>query len=271
MSFLDMLKEYFQWTENRSPEGFLSWQHLLYATLMVALTVFLAVWLGKKFRHRNEPDKDRVMKIAAITILACELTKIVLISWRAGDPLKIRGMLPLFLCSINLFTIPLAAFAKGKLREFAQDAVFLYGMLCCLTGAYLAANYFNGSPVLSFDPMMSVTTHCIAGFVALYLPISGLLKVNIKKMFGALLLIFGVEVLAFLANCWNAGTDGRYESNYMFLSNSAGTPFEIVNTLVGGHQVLYTIAVAALYLLYGLAFIGVLALIRKIKASKKQG
>ena len=269
MSFSDIVKEYFQWTENRSPEGFLSWQHLLYVTLMVLLTVFLAVFFGKRNRGKTEKEKDHVMKITAITIVACELTKIVLISWRSGDPWKIRGMLPLFLCSINLFTIPLAAFAKGKLREFAQDAVFLYGGLCCLAGTYLAANYFDGSPVLSFDPMMSVTTHCIAGFVSLYLPISGLLKVDIKKMFGALILIFGVEVLAFLANCWNAGTDGRYESNYMFLSNSAGTPFEIVNTLVGGHQELYTIAVAALYLLYGLAFIGVLMLIKKIKNKKK--
>ena len=265
MTFTDILKEYFRWTENREPEGFLSWQHLTYATFMVALTVFLAVFLGRKFRNCTPEEKDRVVKVAAVVIVCCELFKIVLISIRAHDPWKFRSMLPLFLCSINLFTIPIAAFCRGKFKEYAQDSVFMYGCLCMLAGSYLAANYFDGSPVLSFDPMMSVTTHCIAGFCSLYLGIAGCIRARLRCFLQSLLLIVGIEGIALLANLWNRGSDGEYESNYMFLSNSAGTPFEIFNTIAGGNQILYTLQVAASYLVYALLFIGVYALILRAK------
>ena len=271
MTFPDMLKEYFRWTTNRPAEGFLSWQHLLYATLMVGLTVALALFLGRKYRDCSEKERDRVMKIAAIVMVSCELFKIVLISVRNRDPFSIRSMLPLFLCSINLFTIPFAAFGKGRWKELGRSAVAMYGMLCCLSGAYLAGNYFSSSPVLSFDPMMSVTTHCIAGFAGLYLFVSHLVRIEWKKGVQSLSLIFGVEVLAFLANLWNRDSDGQYESNYMFLDNPAGTPFDIIEDLVGGIPVLYTLAVGASYLLYGVLFILVALGLRKLRARMRQG
>ena len=59
-----------------------------------------------------------------------------------------------------------------------------------------------------------------------------------------------------------------YESNYMFLSNSAGTPFEICNTIVGGNRILYGLFVAFLYMAWGLAFIGVCRVCRKKRTAK---
>ena len=247
----------------RQAEGFLSWQHLLYVTLMIALAVFLAVFFGKRNRNRDEKSKLKVLKVAAIMMVGFEIFKIVLISIRNSDPWNIRGMLPLFLCSIHLITMPLAAFTRGKLQKLSQVFLFIYGGICCIGGTYLAANYFGNSPVLSFDPMVSVTTHCISGFASVYVAVSGLVKWNTKRALLSISLLVGFILLALAANKWNEPTG--YESNYMFLSNSAGTPFEICNTIVGGNQVLYSLFVAFLYIAWGLMFIAVCTLLNRRK------
>lgn len=249
--------------DTREPEGFLSWQHLLYVTLMVILAVFLAVFLGRKNRNRDDGHKLRVLKVAAVMMVGFELFKIILISVRNHDIWNIRGMLPLFLCSIHLITLPLAAFTKGRLQRLSQLFLFIYGGICCIGGTYLAANYFSDAPVLRFDSMVSVTTHCIAGFASVYVAVSGLVRWNMKRALLSLSLLIGFMVLALGANFWNEPTG--YESNYMFLSNSAGTPFEICNTIVGGNQVLYSLFVAFLYIAWGLAFTGVCSVCMKKK------
>ena len=35
----------------REPEGFMSWQHLLFVTILMALMVVLAVYLGKRYQE----------------------------------------------------------------------------------------------------------------------------------------------------------------------------------------------------------------------------
>ncbi len=259
--------QYFGFEQDpRTPEGFLSPQHLLYVTLMIALAVFLAVFLGRKNRNREEKSKLRVLKTAAVLMVSFELLKIVLISVRNGDIWSIRGMLPLFLCSIHLITLPLASFSRGRLQKISQLFLFIYGGICCIGGTYLAANYFANSPVISFDPMVSVTTHCIAGFGSVYVAVSGLVQWNAKRACLSLSLLVGFMLLAALANAWNSPTG--YESNYMFLSHSAGTPFEICNTIVGGNQLLYSLFVAFLYIAWGLAFIAVCTLILNKKKKR---
>ena len=99
------MKEFFGWGGyTREPEGFLSWQHLLFVTFLMTAMAALAVIIGRKYRRTSEADKNRPLVIAAILIDSLELFKLVIVCLRSQDPWGWLYDLPLFLCSIQLFS-----------------------------------------------------------------------------------------------------------------------------------------------------------------------
>lgn len=239
----------------RTPEGAYSWQHLTFVGLLMAAMVVLAVWLGRRNRHRDDRAKNRVLCWAAVLIDGFELIKIALACYNSHlqEGVWYEGILynlPLFLCSIQLITIPLAAFSRGRIRAAALDFVAIFGMLGAVLGTVGAAQNYNAYPVLGFDNVVSGVTHCISGFAALYIFVAGLAgmkKQNIPTTFGI--------VLAFGAAAY--GINKLIDYNYMFLEQGDGTPYDILYNLVGGHPVLYPVAVILLLVVYIALFYGV--------------
>ena len=227
----------------REPEGYLSWQHLLFVSSLMAVMIGLAIFLGLRNREKDSATKNKVLIWAALLIDGLELFKIVLLCFRSRDPMGWLYDLPLFLCSIQLITIPLAAFSKGRIREAALDFVCIFGMLGAVLGTYAAGNNYGSYPVLSLDNVVSGLTHCISGFSALYILIAkmaSMKKKNIPITF-TILLVFCVA--AYLTNVC-------IDYNYMFLMGGDGTPYDILFNLVGGHPVVYPLGVVALFLGY---------------------
>jgi hypothetical protein len=169
------MKEFFGWGGYTRPaEGFMSWQHLLFVSLLMALMFAGAVYFGRKYRHAQDAQKNRVLAISAILVDAVELFKIVIICLRSGDAWGWRYELPLFMCSILLIAMPVAAFSKGRLREAALDFVLIFGLLGAVLGTYGAGNNYSTYPVLSFDNLVSGITHALSGFASLYIGIAGM-------------------------------------------------------------------------------------------------
>lgn len=244
----------------REPEGYLSWQHLCFVTLVMMVMIGLAILLGLRRRHLSN-GKDRVLATAAIAIDTLELFKIVLVCVRSSDPLGWLYDLPLFLCSIQLITIPLAAFGKGRIQQASLDMVCIFGVLGAVLGTYGAGNNYSAYPVLSFDNVVSAVTHGISGFCSLYIMISGqgsMEKRNMPITFG---ILSGFCIAAYAANI-------LLDYNYMFLIRGDGTPYEILYSLVGGSPVLYPIGVVVLFLLYISLFYLVWFKVRKLAVEK---
>jgi uncharacterized membrane protein YwaF len=226
----------------RPAEGYFSWQHLTFVTSLIVVMAVLAVVLGLRDR-KNLAHKNAVLKWAAVLIDGFEIFKIVIFCIRGNDPWAWVYNLPLFLCSIQLITIPLAAFSKGRIREAALDFVCIFGLLGAVLGTYGAGQNYACYPVISLDNVASGLTHSISGFAALYILISGMAsmkKKNIPITF-AILLCFCVA--AYTANVC-------LDYNYMFLMRGDGTPYDIVYNLVGGHKVIYPLSVVGLFLVY---------------------
>ena len=185
------MKEFFGFGGYQRPaEGYMSWQHLCFVSSLMAIMIFLAIFLGLKNKNADFKAKNKVLIVSAILIDAIELFKIVLVCIRGKDPLGWLTMLPLFLCSIQLITIPLAAFTKGRIREAALDFVCIFGILGAVLGTYGAGQNYAAYPVLSFDNVVSGLTHSISGFCSLYVIISkmvSLKKQNIVICFSILL------------------------------------------------------------------------------------
>ena len=235
----------------REPEGYFSWQHLTFVTSLMAVMITLAVLFGLRNRRRGEKTKNTPLVVAAILIDTLEIFKIVLMCLRSDDAVgSLLQELPLFLCSIQLITLPLAAFSRGRLREASLDFVCIFSLLGAVLGTYAAGQNYSCYPVLSVDNVVSGITHCISGFASLYIMIAGLTNMkrrNIPFTFGILL---GFCVTAYVVNI-------LVDYNYMFLMHGDGTPYDLVYNLVGGSPVWYPLSVVALFLIYICAFYGV--------------
>ena len=254
------MKEFFGWGGyNREPEGYMSWQHLLFVSILMAIMISLAVLLGLKNKNKDLIEKNKVLIWAAILIDSFELFKIIFICFRASDPLNWLYDLPLFLCSIQLITIPLAAFSKGRVKNIALDFVFIFGIIGAVLGTYAAGNNYSSYPVLGFDNVISGITHSISGFSSLYIVISkmnSMEKKNIPFVCGILTLFC---ILAYIANV-------TLDYNYMFMMRGDGTPYDIVYNIVNGNKVLYPIFVVLLFF----AYIGLFYLVYNLIYNKKK-
>lgn len=248
---------------NREAEGYLSWQHLLFVSSLVAIMIFLAIVLGLKNKNKTEKEKNKILIIAAILIDSFELFKIVLFCFRSNNPFDWLNNLPLFLCSIQLITIPLAAFSKGKIKEVSLDFVFIFGILGAILETYGAGNNYGAYPVLSVDNVISGITHCISGFASLYIVISGINNMKRENIKYTCVIVVVFCVLAYIVNLF-------LNTNYMFLMRSDGTPYEMFYQLCNGSKVFYPITVVLLFFMYIVAFYYIYYLVLKIKSKKNK-
>ena len=243
----------------RQPEGFLSWQHLTFVTILMVIMVISATMLGKKYRNAPLKIQNRVLIWPALLIDGFEIVKIVLAC--SVDPMAWTRMLPLFLCSIQLISIPVAAFAKGKVKQAAMDFICLFGLLGAVLGTYGAGQNYKCYPVLSFDNVVSGITHSISGFAALYLMISGMTKMEKRNVVSSLCILTAFCVAAYIANV-------LLDYNYMFLMRGDGTPYDIFYNLLGGHKVFYPVTVAGLFYAYIFLFYNIYGHFAKKSAEK---
>lgn len=242
----------------REPEGFFSWQHIVFVTSLVLIMIGLAVYLGLKNKDKEISKKNKVLIWAALLIDGFELFKIILCAVRANDASNMLMNLPLFLCSIQLITIPLATFSKGRLKEASLDFVFIFGILGALLGTYGAGQNYGSYPVLSFVNVVSGITHCISGFSSLYIVIFKMESMKKNNIIITLSILFGFCITAFIVNY-------LIDYNYMFLRRGDGTPYDIFYNLVNGNQVLYPLIVVGLFVVYIALFYYVYFLIKNRK------
>ena len=228
---------------SRPAEGFLYWQHLLFVGSLIAVMIALAILLGRINKNKSAEKKNIPLIYAAILIDAVEIFKIVILCISNGAESTILHNLPLFLCSIQLIALPLAAFSKGRIKEACLDFVCIFGILGAIFGPIGAGQDYNAYPVLSLDNVASGITHSISGFASLYILISGLASLK-KRNIG---ITFGI-LMGFCAAAYIANVTIPY--NYMFLMAGDGTPYDILYNLVNGNKILYPALVILLFVLY---------------------
>ena len=250
-------------------EGYLSWQHLTFVSSLMVILIGLAIFVGLRQKSKTYREKNSVLIITAILIDSLEIFKIVFFGVRDSNPMIWVSELPLFLCSIQLIAIPLAAFSKGRLRDAALDFVLIFGMLGAVFGTYGAGQNYAAYPVLSFPNVISGITHSISGFASLYIGISGMAGMKKKNMPITFGILGGFCAAAYIVNSTVRNADGELYLNYMFLMRDDGTPYQIFYNLVSGNKILYPLIVVALFLLYITLFYLVIFFIRS-KRSEKQ-
>lgn len=259
----EFFNEYFTGNFTRTAEGYMSWQHILVTVLFVGTAIFLAMTLGKKNKNESLDKKIKVIMVAAILIDAFEIIKLTLYCISGHSIGVLLGNLPLFLCSLQLIALPLAAFSKNRLQESMLDFVLIFGLLGGSVGIAAAVHVYEYYPVIHFHTMVSATTHTISLFASLYIIFSRLVSLK-KENIWIVSTVFASFV--FIAEMTNILQGGRY--NYMFLWRSDGTPFIMFENLFTAPSFLYTMSCIILMSLYLVAFYFISYLI--MKKSHKQ-
>lgn len=244
------MKQFFGFGGYGEPQGFLSWQHILFVSIVMSAMVILAITLGLYYRKKEYKEKNKVLIWAAILINSFELVKIVIGCIRAEDLRGCLIQLPLFLCSMQLFAIPVAAFSKGKVRDVAIDFVFLFGLLGGIMGTIGHAANYSVYPVLSFPNVVSAATHSISGFASIYLGFANMQSMKKENISRMLVVLFGFCTMAYTVNV-------LIDYNFMFLMAGDGTPYDILYNMVNGSRVLYPVLVVGLFVLYIFVFYNV--------------
>ena len=244
----EMLKEFLGYKGyTREPEGFLSWQHLTFVTLLMVCMVTLAVILGMRYRKKSQQSRNKVLMVSAILMDSLEFIKVVLFCAMKNDWMNWLYQLPCYLCSIQLITLPLAAFSRGKVKSACFDFVCIFGIIGALLGTYGAGQNYSAYPVLSFDNVVSGLTHSISGFASLYILFAKMEEMKKRNLYISCGIILSFSVVAY-------GLNMLLDSNYMFLMRGDGTPYDILYNLISGHAVWYPLGVVMLFFLYIVLF-----------------
>jgi len=231
----------------RTAEGFLSWQHLTFVSTIMAIMTVLAIVFGRKMRNSSPAQKNMPLIAAAIIMDGAEINKVLLKCTLGGDPMCWMYALPLFVCSVQLITVPLAAFSKGRIRDAALDFLFIFGLIGAVLGTYAAGDSYSAYPVLSLDNVTSGITHGSIGFSALYIMIARMVSMKKENMWISFIILIVFCAAAHIAN-------EIIGCNYMFMSSGGGTPYDILYNLVSGHPLLYPIGVVAVFICYMTVF-----------------
>ena len=245
----------------RVPEGYMSWQHLTFVSSLMLIMIVLALAIGLRDRKRTG-ESSLVLKVSAVLLVFLKLVEIIAPCFIHDDPMAWTDSLPLFLCDIQMITVPLAAFSKGRFKEASLDFVAIFGILGAVFGTYCAGQNYACYPVISYNNVLSGLTHVIAGFASLYIMVSGLTSMKRKNIWITFAIVIGFCVVAYIANI-------IIDYNYMFLMAGDGTPYDIVYNLVNGSKIWYPVMVVVLFLLYIVVFYLAYYMITKKAAKRK--
>ena len=162
------MENFFGKPEYGPAQGAYSWQHLTFVLSFIVAMIIIAILLGLKNKNKKDDIKNKVLIWSAFLINGFELFKIAFNIGASDDGMSWTKDLPLFLCSIQLIAIPMAAFCKGKLREASLDFVFIFGILGSILGPVGASQNYNAYPVLSFPNVVSSITKLLFSIPTLY-------------------------------------------------------------------------------------------------------
>ena len=240
--------EWFVLEEGRTPEGMFSFAHLASVTITLCIFLFLAIWLGKKFKD-NPKGQFYTMLACSISLFVNFVIKIGVTYYTYGGTFwgTLIGNAPMYLCDMMIFVVPLATFTKGRFRDCCYDFIAIWGPLMGFFGNYFAGNIYYSHSAISFYAVSSLIQHCLTGFAGFFVFAAGLNKMEKRNiLFSTLILVVYMTTALIL--------DYVDEHNFMFFFDGNGTPFTLFQNLVHDIKPLYQLEIYILQCGYMVGF-----------------
>ena len=234
--------EYKSHLEGYHGQDYMSTGQFIFLAIATIGIILACVFLRKASHNKI----DIFLKIMAIIIPLLEITKIIIESYfdiKENVSFNFSGLLPLYTCSLFIYTLPIAAFGKGKAKECCLSFLTTLGIFAGLTNFFMASILLT-YPFFNFHTFVSLNFHFWMVFTGIYLISSKYYVPNWKdiKVGFIPVVLLSILVIPF---------DYIFEFDYMFYRTGWGTPGFISNLarFFGdkGLRFIYTIIVFIAY------------------------
>ncbi len=245
-----------------------AWQFIFLGVATLAI-ILLSVFL-RKISHKKI---DIFLKVLAVIIPALEILKISIETYqdiKCGYGFNFSGLLPLYTCSLFIYTLPIAAFGKGKARDCCLSFLTTIGIFSGLTN-FVMAPILNTYPFFNFHTFVSLNYHFWLVFTGIFLIAT---KYYVPKWFDIVRGMIPVALLSLLAIPVDYALSAYYgwSVDYMLYYSGNGAPLlpELSGKLASvGLRPIFTCIVFVLYFVITAAVVAIIRLIFSIKALKK--
>ncbi len=172
---MELLRHFFTHKDFLPPAE--SWPGTLFSPLQIAFCALIAVFIGFSCVRCAKKSSEYRKKVYFILWLVMLITEpiITLYDCCAGSVVFMdwQGVLPLWPCSIFLYTAPFAIFGKGRARRAAYGYICTLGLLGGLINFVYPANYLSAYSCISFAGFRTIFYHGSMVFTAVTMLLSG--------------------------------------------------------------------------------------------------
>lgn len=220
--------------------------------IFLVLSILLMICLLYIFKNTKEKGMNRYLKFMTFFIAALETTKIIWegsIDISSGNGFNYGGLLPLYLCSMFIYALPIAAFGRGKVKQASLGFLASLGIVGGLSNLIFTQMLIY-YPFFHFSTFVSIIFHFLMAFTGFLIVITNCIKFDKKDYYLSFIptLIFSLFVIPI---AYTLQAKGIY-NDYMLLLHGNGVPLlnDLGNLLYKSNlQWLFTIIM--LFILYG--------------------
>lgn len=223
--------------------GIYSTGHIIFIAAFIVLTLFICI----AFRNASRKSIKKYLVCMMIFWWALEIFKIVLSFFITGVNQTLREMLPLYICSLYLYVLPVAIFGKGRLKLIGE---YCLTSLCIISGIvtvfYTVALFHY--PAWSFYGLHSLMFHGSMAMTGILLLTTGYVRPQFKKFIYGFIPIIPLSIPAVIIN-------NIVNTDYMLMHTGMGTPLELIAKVLP--QPIYIVFMFAVYILLTFITVGV--------------
>ena len=190
-------------------------EHIVFIVLAYVLT-FALCFLFRKAKHERIGVGLKVLSIAMVLL---EITKITWESYHdvtTGRGFNWGGLLPIYTCSLFIYALLVAAWTRGKAREYCLSFICTISLLYGGVGI-VYCNGLNFYPFWTFGAFYSMFFHTTMFATGVFLLATGYKKLDWRDPLRAMVPVLLLSAVAIPVNHFLG-------SDYMMIYSGSGVP-----------------------------------------------
>jgi len=239
--------------------------HIVFIILAYVFTVVF----GVAFRATKHRSVDIFLKVLSIVMPVLEITKI---SWESyydmttGSGFNFGGLLPLYTCSLFIYTLLFAAWGRGRAKEYSLSFISTISMVSGAIGV-VYCNGLNFYPFWTFGAFYSMLFHSTMMFTGFFVLATGYKKLDVSDIWKGWIPMLFLSVVAIPVNY-------ILHVDYMQVYEGSGVPLysDLAKVMAGvGLRPLFTAFMLASYMILSGLIVGISKLIEYVSRKRFVG